>query len=117
VKNIIDKTYTRSPLNQTEINESNYRNKLYKECILEIVKGKHTFSCEAINFADWSMAKGIKSHKKNKLRRRRTYKRGKEEQFLPTPTKTHKRRHIKTPLERLRAKLQPKSTRRRRTRA
>lgn len=59
------------------------------------------------------LARGLKSHKKNKLRRRRTYKRGKEEQFLPTPTKTHKRRHIKTPLERLRAKLQPKSTRRR----
>jgi hypothetical protein len=64
-----------------------------------------------------SLALGLKSHKKNKLKRRRTYKRGKEEHFLPTPTKTHKRRHIKTPLERLRAKLQPKTTRRRRTRA
>lgn len=64
-----------------------------------------------------NVARGLKSHKKNKLKRRRTYKRGKEEQFLPTPTKTHKRRYRKTPLERLRAKLQPKTTRRRRTRA
>ena len=55
-------------------------------------------------------AQGIKSHKKNKLRRRRTYKRGKEGHFLPTPTKTHKRRHRTThksidQLEKIRVKL------------
>ena len=83
---------------------------LYKKCILEIATGKHTFSCEVINFAELSRALGLKSRKKNKLRRRRTYKRGKEGQFLPTPTKTHKRRHRTThksidQLEKIRVKL------------
>ena len=52
------------------------------------------------------LGRGLKSHKKNKLRRRRTYKRGKEEQFLPTP-KTHKRRHHKKPKQRRSSKLDP----------
>jgi hypothetical protein len=52
-------------------------------------------------------AQGIKSHKKNKLRRRRTYKREKEEQFLPT-LKTHKRRH-KKPKHRRSRKLDPRA--------
>ena len=47
---------------------------------------------------------GLKSHKKNKLRRRRTYKRGKEEQSLPT----HKRRH-KKPKHRRSRKLDPRA--------
>jgi hypothetical protein len=48
---------------------------------------------------------GLKSHKKNKLRRRRTYKRGKEEQSLPTP----KRRHHKKPKQRRSSKLDPRA--------
>jgi hypothetical protein len=52
--------------------------------------------------------------KKIKTRKYKTHKhRISRKQNRKQHNKTHKRRHIKTPLERLRAKLQPKSTRRR----
>ena len=51
--------------------------------------------------------------KKIKTRKYKIQKHKTRKQNRKHHNKTHKRRHIKTPLERLRAKLQPKSTRRR----